>query len=307
MSRLKTRFVVGSLLVALGGLSDARAQQAGLMPVPVFRDVQVQSQTTFDAGRQLYTYSYTVTNPASNSGNLRSIHVDITRAADSVQFSGQGLTVPVGPRSFSYDEFVSRFLAPLNPPPMVAVGIQVPSGWTGGIGARGFALFGALQVKNVLAPGQKMSGLALISPGLPTVRQMECIPHWVFVVEDHDKVTPEEEKRARAVEDSLNSKVATLGPSAIKTGSSAHWDQIRDDLNRAIQLKWITDPALGIRLVNQLASARQAKDVSDSASTKARLQLLMDSAAQAAPGQIRQEARDLILLNAQALIAVPPN
>jgi len=91
MRRLNIRFVLGSLLVVLGGLSEPRAQQAGLMPVPVFRDIQVQSQTAFDAGTQLYTYSYTVINPASNTGNLRAIHVDITRSMYSVQFRGDGL------------------------------------------------------------------------------------------------------------------------------------------------------------------------------------------------------------------------
>jgi hypothetical protein len=304
MRRLNIRIVLGSLLVVLGGLSEARAQQAGLMPVPVFRDIQVQSQTAFDAGTQLYTYSYTVINPASNTGNLRAIHVDITRSMDSVQFSGDGLTIQLGPRTLTYSEYVSRILARLNPPPMVAVGIQVPSGWTGALGARGFAAFAALKVDKALAPGQQMSGFALISSGLPMIRQVECLPHWVFLVQDHDKVTPEEEERARVVENSLVSKVATIGPSAIKPGSLAHWDQMRDDLNRATQLKWVTDPALATTLVNQLASARRAADVSDAVATRASLQRLLDSAVQATLGQIRPEARDLVALNTRALIAI---
>jgi hypothetical protein len=60
-------------------------------------------------------------------------------------------------------------------------------------------------------------------------------------------------------------------------------------------------------LVNQLASARQAADASDGATAKARLQPLLNTVGQATPGQIRQEARDLLLLNAQALKGYVPH
>src|SRR6266853_674401 len=154
-------------LFLLGGLATARAQQAGLIPVPVFQSIQVQAQTTFDAGARFYTYGYTVINPPSNTGQLRAVRVDITfPPSGGVQFRSFELTIPLGGQNLAFDEFVSRFLAPLKPPPMVTVGIQVPSGWNGGVGARGFAAFGASDPLNAVAPGQTI-GLALISPGLP--------------------------------------------------------------------------------------------------------------------------------------------
>lgn len=282
--------------------SPAQAQQVGLLPVPVFQNAQIQAVTTFDAGSQFYTFAYTISNPATNTGQIVNISVDITRPAGSLPFASSGLTIPIGRTNISFDNFVSM----INPPPMVPVGMKMPTGWIGALAVGGFAFFHSGDPRttgtDMISPGQIKGGFALISPGVPTIRQIKLIPDWVLVTAS--EATAEEEQRAQATEDSLPITTQTLGPSAMKPGSSGHWDQIRDDLNRAIQLKWITDPALAKRLVDQLASARQAKNVSDSARTKASLQLLMDLAARSTPGQIRQEARDLVLLNARAIIAV---
>src|SRR5712692_6750641 len=88
--------VLAGLLVVLAVLTTAWAQQAGLIPVPVFQNVQIQAQATFDIGTQFYTYSYTFINPASNTGQIRGIHIDTTRPAGNLQFGSSGLTIPIG-------------------------------------------------------------------------------------------------------------------------------------------------------------------------------------------------------------------
>ncbi|PYO75769.1 MAG: hypothetical protein DMD63_16065, partial [Gemmatimonadetes bacterium] len=69
----------------------------------------------------------------------------------------------------------------------------------------------------------------------------------------------------------------------------------------------LVDSVLATTLVNQLASARQAEDASDGTTAKARLQALLNAVGQATPGQIRQEAHDLLLLSARALIVSTPD
>ena len=86
-----------------------------------------------------------------------------------------------------------------------------------------------------------------------------------------------------------------------------HWNQLRDDLNQAIQLGWVSDRVLGTTLVKRLASARRAQNASDGATVKLRLQSLLDAAARATSLQIRQEARDLVVLNTRALIVNRPD
>lgn len=190
---------------------------------------------------------------------------------------------------------------------MVPVGMQVPDGWIAAVGVRGIALFAARDPLHVVAPSQTMGGFALISFGPPTIRQVEFLPAWVFLVQDHDTIAPEDEQQADLVRTSLVLTTLTLGPSASLPGSFAHWNQLRDDLNRAIQLGWVADPTLATTLVAQLAAARQAQDASDGTTAKSRLQTLLGTLGQATSSQIRQEANDLVLLNAQALIANTPD
>jgi len=283
------------------GVSLVQAQQVGLLPVPVFHNAQVQTQTTFDPASKFYTYGYTIGNPATNTGEIVGITVDITRPAGSPPFGSSGLTIPIGGRMISFDNFVS--IAGPTSAPMVPVGLKVPTGWNGLLGVAGFAYFASASERatSKILPGQTKGEFALVSPGLPTIRQIKLIPNWVLV--SASEATAEEEQLAQTIEDSLPIVIPTLGPSAVGPGSFAHWNQLRDDLNQAIQLGWVIGPTLATTLVNQLASARQAADASDGATAKARLQPLLNTVGQATPGQIRREARDLLLLNAQALIA----
>lgn len=92
-----------------------------------------------------------------------------------------------------------------------------------------------------------------------------------------------------------------------QAGSFAHWNQLRDDLKRMIdELQWV-DPTLGATLLFRLSEARAALDAGDGTAAKDALQTLLDTLAQAPVGQLRPEARTLIELNADALIANTPN
>src|SRR2546422_3480708 len=91
--------------IACIAASPIQAQQVGLVPVPVFQNVQVQAQTTFDLGPGFYTFAYTINNPATNTGQIVSIHIDIT--GGGAPFGSSGLTIPIGGRSLFFDNFVS--------------------------------------------------------------------------------------------------------------------------------------------------------------------------------------------------------
>jgi hypothetical protein len=298
------------MFMACIAASPAQAQQVGLLPVPVFQNAQIQAQTSFDAGSGFYTFAYTINNPATNTGQIVSVRVDVASPAGSVPFGSSGLTIPIGGQNVSFDNFVS-ILAPLNPPPMVPVGMNMPTGWNGALAVSGFAFFASGDPRttgtDMISPGQTKGGFALISPGVPTIRQVKLVPFWVFLVDDAEATTAEDDQLAQATEDSLPIATQTLGPSAVSPGSFGHWNQLRDDLSQAIQLGWVADPALAATLVSQLASARQAEDASDGTTAKLRLQPLLGAVSQATASQIRQEARDLVSLNVQALVANTPD
>lgn len=129
------------------------------------------------------------------------------------------------------------------------------------------------------------------------------MPDWELVVEDHDAVTDQDLADAGAAEAEMRFRTYTLGPSGVAPGSYTHWNQLRDNLDRAIQLGWVPDASLAQTLKTQLADARAALDADNGTLAKMRLQTLLNTLAQTNSGQRRQEVDDLLRLNAQSLIA----
>ncbi len=289
--------------------------QVGLMPVPTLQGVQVQEETTFDVVTQRYTYRYTVSNPAGNTGQIWDIQVDITttipRASGSPIFDSSGLIIPKagGVNLFSFDEVLAK-RQPLALPAgttVVPFGQQVPTGWNGELMRNGFSSFSSSGPAVRILPGQTLSGFSLLGPGMPTIRKMRVRPFWTYVVPDVHVTDPEEEEAAAQVEQRITFHTFTLGPSAHTPGTFAHWNQVRDDLNQANQLGWISDATLANNLVSQLASARQALDAADGTHAKTRLQTLIQTITQSTPAQRRREVFDLVLLNAQRLKEATPD
>src|SRR5262245_43663319 len=112
--------------------------QSGLLPIPILTNVQVDATVWFDWASGRYRYAYTVKNPVSNTGVIDSIQVDIA-SPTTIHQGEDELVIPFGIQTFTFKEMLRIGL--LDPLWMVPVGIEVPSGWHGSIGARGFAAF----------------------------------------------------------------------------------------------------------------------------------------------------------------------
>src|SRR5881296_2979663 len=199
------------------------------MPIPTFKAAEVHAEASFDPGTQRYTYRYTVSNPASNTGEIWDIQLDVTTHVSpsyrSPAFNSSGLTIQkggVGQEPF--DKEVAD-LSPLALPAgmtIVAFGQQAPRGWNGGLMRNGFAYFFSGEPADHILPGQTLSGFALLSPGMPTIRKMEVHPKWTYVVKDLEVVDADELVAATKVEENLTVHTSTLGPSAQIPGTSPH-------------------------------------------------------------------------------------
>jgi hypothetical protein len=297
-------------LAALAANADA---QVGLMPVPVFKDAAIRAAASFDRETGRYVYAYTAVNPAGNTGELWMFKIDVSAdaAANAMVSKTSGLILPLGVKPIPFSDMLARFVrlnAAVSTPTrlrtetIVPFGQEVPPGWHGGLSMDSTAGFARGNEGQSIRPGASLGGFRLLSFGVPTVREVEISPWWVHVVEDQDKVTPEQSQAAGRVEQDTAVRGATLGPSGVAHGSPAHWNQLRDDLAHAAQLGWIADQGLARNLTGQLASARAAFDARDLRAAGSRLQALLAAIAGASPGQATPEGVALVSLNVQSLL-----
>ncbi len=312
MSHLIRFYLFGCLLLA------TQVQAVGLMPTPILTNAKISADAAFDQAAGTYNYSYTVTNPASNTGEIWDIKIDVSADASTNGMANNswGLTIPSGLSREDFVTALSDMVAtnnrlsepwPLQPQTIVPFGSNVPPGWFGELGIDSVASFNSSNRKWRIAPGTSLGGFQLISYGVPTIRDVQLIPFWVHVVADHDAVSTADRLAAGQIERDIIFHAVSLGPSGVAYGSFAHWNQLRDDLVRAKQLGWITDPTLANTLISQLAVARQALDAKDFYTAKTLLQPMLTTISQSAPAQRTSEGYALVYLNVQALINNTPN
>jgi len=200
---------------------------------------------------------------------------------------------------------------PLLLPPgstIVPIGQDVPSGWNGGFGRDGFAGFAVGGNGQTIAPGMTANGFVLTSPRVPTIREFQALADWVLIVPDHDEITDDVLDEAGRVEERITFSVYSLGPASLAdVGSHRHWDMLRADLGRIIELGWCSGAEFMQDLDRRLAEARIALDAEDGTLAKTRLAVLQGLLGGVTQATCRREALDLLTLNIASLIANTPD
>ncbi|MDQ6958628.1 MAG: hypothetical protein Q9M24_05895 [Mariprofundaceae bacterium] len=297
------------VIVVINLSTSLTAMAVGLIPVPTLKNVTTQASATYDPVKQWYSYHYSVDNPATNTGEIWDIKVDISRRfiGGSVRLNPNGLTIPLGATTSTFIEELADYKPPLGFPlnqSVISIGQRVPAGWAGGFGRDGYAGFHTRSNVAGIVPSANLGGFVLISPGLPTIRKMQIIPDWMLVVPNLDEVTEAEKQQAGDIERKIIFHTHTLGPAGVTNfGGFSHWNLLRDDIEKAVTLGWVPDTALAGTIRTKLAFARKALDAQDGTLAKSRLQTLLATMQAVTPGQkIRREAYDLIVLNIQSLL-----
>ena len=258
------RIIIVVVLFAFGSAKPSSAEQVGLIPIPILENVRVEAGVTFDLNTGLYDYSYAISNPDSNTGKIVIVGVDISQPSKRLKLSSEGLTIPLG-GTITFDEFIHHF-EKLNYQQMVPCGQNVPYGWTGGFDISGYANFGASNKDSMIHPGVSKGGFEIISRGLPAIRKVMILPDWVYMVEDLEAVTPEEEKRANEVSEEIRFYTKTVGPTAPPINVHGNFlpnallMDIGNYVYEARNLGWITDAALYDKLFAKYLEAKQAID-----------------------------------------------
>jgi len=278
------------------------AQDTGTMPVPVFTDAGVGVVVSYDAAEGLYSYSYTISNPAGNTGKIWTFDIDIRRPRNSMELSGAGLTIPHAIGAITFDEEVNEMP---NPRPMVPVGLVSPpglersglTGWGGSLSNGFVGFFG----KPRILPGESQGGFKFISRGLPGIRDIEIEPKWVMSVDRF--ATDEDVNVAIAVEQQLKVSKKTIGPTAPPGSTSLDFlalhERIVAYIDESITLGWLTDTTLADNLRAKLTAARQFMDADDGTQAKVALGEFMTLLDNASTAQRSGEGYGLLYYNAK--------
>ena len=299
-----------SAAVLVSTTTIAAVPQVGNMPVPVMSGATVSVHAFYDSTNNVYTYQYTVTNPSSDTGAVTDIFVDML--APGTYFSpatGIPLTIPYGaqgPIDFNSVLYAVNGREFPHGDTIVTFGATLPNGWMGQITAEGMAAFDTTDDQYAIAPGQSSNAFVMYSPGVPTIKDMQLQPDWVLDAGDGEP-TDDEIKQASYVQQAITVHVPTLAPSANFPLTDPQWNDLQNDVNKAIQIGWITDVAWGQSIANKLAAARTTFDSQGPGFIQGALTELQTMVNASTPNQRNQAAFDLLSVNLQAMIAqLPP-
>ena len=292
------------LLVVAFSSVDALAVSA--IPPPVLNDVAIDAAVVLanNSGFAYYHYNYSITNPGTNTGNIVSFRLDVSRGSDSQSYNYGNLSMPFGLTTKTFGElYDSR----QDPKGMIPFGFNLPSTWWGTIGGSGLAIANGSGLGGEIPPGFTQNNIILLSPAPPTIREVTLVPDWVYVSLNPAGISDAEAEEARLASDSVRYKTKTVGPSSVRLGTWAHWNQLSKDLDEAITLGWIFDTTLGETLKQQLVDAGIELEAKRRNNTKDILRLMLDTLAQSGADQINQQSRDLIKINVSVLIDYTPD
>jgi hypothetical protein len=322
--------LAGVGLICASFSADAASGQPKAPP-PSLKDVKVEATVTFDPATKIYTYRYRVTNPAQNVLPISSMAVDITLPADSIRPrgvtklpAGPGFTDPDSPREFGptpaspyrtrADRWIKRGLN------FVPVGLSTSNAWehygvvpsdkTNLLGNAITAVWshcGSDGTCRPIQPGDSLDSLVLTSYGLPGIRKVEFQPNnksidpllppeWRTSEADKEGVVVQKETLVH----SLGFLTNTLGPTALPAGytNAILVTRLQGFVDQSVSLSWITDADFAREIRDRLAKTAAALEKGQAATSADLLRKFIAAVTSASASQRRQEASDLLALNA---------
>jgi hypothetical protein len=297
-----SRKLLGCASVALlGAWAQSSLAQLGIHPVPVFATVTVQTAVSFNASTGVYSYNYTVINPATNTGAaIYRIEEDVSAPISAFLPAGSGFTLPRGASgSILFDTLWAQrkgvTSVPVNVQP-VPFGVTAPSGWLGTLTVVATGGWHSRSLAVEIQPGQTQSGFNMVSYGSPTIRAMTFEPEWILDLgPGADEPTDAQQLQAAQIEQSLKRTIYVLGPSVYNVDIGTLLNQLAKDLATAVQLGWLPNATLAAQIQSQLQAAQtlygsEGADYNTSVALKA----VLSTVTSAAPGKLTTDGSNLL-------------
>jgi len=279
--------------------------------IPIFTQIQLDGMVALDQSNSLYTFQYTLTNPATNTGMVSDVIIDIGVPASALTLPSTGLQFDWGDRIdgtrafLTFDDDLQRWNNnPLrvNEPEVrvVPVGTILP----GGESRSNLTAFNAVvwHIHPYLIPGSNLGPFQVFSPGLPTIRSFEVGPYFAPTSEGFGEDPGEDLEIAKRL--ILRSK--TIGPTAPPAlfDAQAFLETMRGYIAESQTLGWLSDPALATTLTGYLDTVAAAITSGDTAGAELALASFIAAlpVPPASTAACTSECAGLLVFNAQYLL-----
>lgn len=272
-------------------------------PLPVLGSVEVHAEVSL-SNDGIFTYTYSLTNPAASQGPISIFNIDISTPPGSAKVERQGLVN--GPR---FQKRNSKWaMEKTGTAVVIPVGLDSPNGWITGLTKGKLAGWGAQNPSQMVGPGQTVGGLIMTSRGLPGLRAYVVKPHLnAGELPIRPPQSPADLPRYRhewkTIEDSVTARGMTIGPGAPPAVFRASEFIRTIDLYReaAVQRGWIPSAPLAADIAAKLAAAGAALNTNDTA-LKTALDGIISDIEGDHTGGIRPEGAALLKYNIQYLL-----
>lgn len=316
---MKTKIIVALCILFAASAVSAAPQQIGLVPIPTLTGVTVTTQVTQYEDQTnfvpAYTYTYTITNPASNTGNIWWIQLDVSAPRSNIfNIPGDFLLPRGGAGQMWFGDLqdetdaivITNETDPAVQTNVVPFGITAPDGWYGSLTVNQTGGFFASSGSQTINPGQTVTGLTMYSVGIPTIRTMKLAPVWSYVVAGESTQT--DAITAKQTELALQDSVQVVAPSYVAAGSDDQFDEMKNDINTMVQLGWIADTSFANTLLTQLQTARNIFDQSGGFQATAAMTTYLNTIQASTSAQRNNDAYQVLLVNAQVMLdTFPPD
>ena len=264
--------------------------------------VEIAVNAIRDSASHYFYYSYTLSNDFRNTGSIAEFEVDVTRSANTVLLDTVGLQF--GGDEFQELSFRERwpFLAPYTVP----VGfLSSPEHWDMSWG--NYSLAHMRMDTLFIAPGKNVSGLVLMSRGIPGIRKCTVTPDF-----NDDLYFPSLDDTTREMTtDQMDSIRAagvfhglTVGPVAppLRIEPVAFLDETVSTIRQSYSQNWLKSRSAMGKYSQKFAGARSLLQLGDIEGAMLSLRKILTAASTDNSSDLSPEGFALIYYNTEYLL-----
>jgi hypothetical protein len=278
---------------------------------PFLYKIQVTTVVSYDSSNKMFFYAYKLTNDPNNKGDIDEFAIDISRRENTISLDTIGLR-------FAGSGFIERmFRRDFPPRQQIVVPVGFPTRpnkcWDATLTNALTASFFADSLE--IQPGKSVEGIVIMSKGFPGIRNCVVTPDFeddVLFPHPNDTTIHYYVPPVDSIRNAVNYYGNTIGPTAppINLIPTAWCDTLTSYTTQSRTLGWIKDQTTANKYLDYFKSAKTSLQQNNIASTRAKLQQILQDVNIDSTNLLTSEAYALIRYNTEYLLAelpIPPS